>query len=194
MPFVAGLDVGGMIAFAAARDHGDRIRGAAVMNTVVPGLDPWDKLLVDPRIFHFAFHAVPGLPETLVEGRERAYFDFFLDMMSGRKGAVPDDLRETFVAAYRPVAALSAGFGWYRAMADDARHNARHKAIDTPILFLRGDADHRPIEPYLAGARKVGAQQVSAKVIPDSGEFLPLEQPAALCAALLAFEKIARRG
>src|SRR4051812_26234434 len=31
---VAGIDVGGMIAFAAARDHGRRIRGAVVANTV----------------------------------------------------------------------------------------------------------------------------------------------------------------
>jgi pimeloyl-ACP methyl ester carboxylesterase len=35
---VAGLDVGGMIAFAAARDHGPRVVAAIVMNTVIPVL------------------------------------------------------------------------------------------------------------------------------------------------------------
>src|SRR5262249_13768140 len=51
---IVGYDVGGMVAFAAARDHGDRISGAVVMNTVIPGIGPWEKILSDPRIFHFA--------------------------------------------------------------------------------------------------------------------------------------------
>src|ERR1044071_904918 len=51
---VAGYDVGGMVAFACARDHGERIAGAVVMNTVIPGLDPWQQILADPRIWHFA--------------------------------------------------------------------------------------------------------------------------------------------
>src|SRR5689334_20327659 len=33
-PVIAGVDIGGMIAFAAARDHGSRIKAAIVMNTV----------------------------------------------------------------------------------------------------------------------------------------------------------------
>jgi pimeloyl-ACP methyl ester carboxylesterase len=74
---VAGYDVGGMIAFACARDHGGRIDGAVVMNTVLPGIEPWSKIIADPRIWHFAFHAIPELPELLVAGHERAYFDYF---------------------------------------------------------------------------------------------------------------------
>ena len=56
---VVGYDVGGMIAFACARDHAKRIAGAVVMNTVIPRLDPWAKILTDPRIWHFAFHLIP---------------------------------------------------------------------------------------------------------------------------------------
>jgi pimeloyl-ACP methyl ester carboxylesterase len=40
-PILAGIDVGGMIAFAATRDHGPRICGAIIGNTVIPGIDPW---------------------------------------------------------------------------------------------------------------------------------------------------------
>jgi pimeloyl-ACP methyl ester carboxylesterase len=80
---IAGLDVGGMIAFAAARDHSTRISGAIVMNTVIPGIEPWSEILADPRIWHFAFHAIPDLPEILVRGHERVYFDFFTDFLSG---------------------------------------------------------------------------------------------------------------
>jgi pimeloyl-ACP methyl ester carboxylesterase len=94
---VAGLDVGGMIAFAAARDHGARLSGAIVMNTVIPGLEPWSEIISDPRIWHFAFHALPDLPETLVRGHERLYFDFFTDFLSGDPKRISDELRTQFV-------------------------------------------------------------------------------------------------
>ena len=70
---IAGFDIGGMIAYSAARDHATRIVDAIVINTVIPGIDPWTKILSDPHIWHFAFHAIPDLPELLVTGHQRAY-------------------------------------------------------------------------------------------------------------------------
>jgi pimeloyl-ACP methyl ester carboxylesterase len=176
-----------MIAFAAARDHASRISGAVIMNTVIPGLDPWDELLADPRVWHFAFHLIPELPETLVAGRERPYFDFFYNFLSGRKDALPEPVREELTEAYRGPEALKAGFDWYRAMPKDAEHNKRHKNVDVPILYVRGDADKRPIDPYLAGFRKTGANNLHPKVIDGAGEFLAHEAPDALIETLRDF-------
>ncbi|NKI97345.1 alpha/beta hydrolase [Rhizobacter sp. SG703] len=184
---VAGIDVGGMIAFAAARDHGRRIRGAVVTNTVVPGLDPWEKLLADPRIWHFAFHAIPELPETMVQGRQRPYFDYFSDLLAGHASAVTDAYRERFAAAYARPEALKAGFDWYRALAADAKHNARPKAIETPLLYLRGDADGRSPDDYLPGLRRAGVRELTAAVLADCGELAPLEAPRAFIDALMRF-------
>ena len=184
---IAGVDVGGMIAFAAARDHGDRIAGAVIMNTVIPGLDPWEKILANPQIWHFAFHQIPTLPETLVHGHERQYFDFFLDFLAGDKSLIDENLREAFVAAYSRAEALKAGFDWYRTMPKDAEHNSAAKAIETPILYLRGDADGREIDPYVQGLRKAGAKRIEGKVIAGSGEILSVEAPDALVDALLEF-------
>ena len=107
---VAGFDVGGMIAFAAARYHGGRIVGAVPMNTVIPGLHPWTKVVANPDIWHFAFHAVSALPELLVTGHQRAYFDFFFDLLAGRPDALTNEMRETFTEAYSRPEALKAGF------------------------------------------------------------------------------------
>jgi pimeloyl-ACP methyl ester carboxylesterase len=121
---VAGLDVGGMIAFAAARDHGARLSGAIVMNTVIPGIEPWSKIIGDPRIWHFAFHALPDLPEILVRGHERVYFDVFTDFLSDDPKRISDELRSQFVRAYARPEAVKAGFDWYLTMPKDAAHNA----------------------------------------------------------------------
>jgi len=193
-PIIAGLDVGGMIAYAAARDHGQRIAGAVVMNTVIPGIDPWDKVLADPRIWHFAFHALPDLPELLVTGHQRAYFDFFTDFLAGKKEAVTEQHRASFARAYERPEALKAGFDWYRAMQADAKHNSRPKTIETPVLFLRGDADGRSPDDYLPALKAAGAKDIKGEVLRGSGEFAPLEAPEAFVQALASFAKACQAG
>jgi pimeloyl-ACP methyl ester carboxylesterase len=184
---ISGIDCGGMVAYSSARDHADRIVGATVGNTVIPGVDPWSKVIAEPRIWHFAFHNVPNLPELLVTGHERQYFDFFLDFLSKEKGALNDELRAEFTRAYERPDALAAGFGWYRAMEQDAARNAQHKRIDVPLLYLRGDADPRDINGYLQGFRAVGVTRVAGKVIANSGEHLPIEAPEEFCRVLEEF-------
>jgi pimeloyl-ACP methyl ester carboxylesterase len=184
---IAGLDVGGMIAFAAARNHSSRIAGAVVMNTVLPGIEPWSKVLADPRIWHFAFHDIPQLPETLVDGHQRQYFDFFVNVLAGNPQAITDAMRDAFAEAYRRPEALKAGFDWYRSMAADAKTNKRHKRITTPLLYLRGDADHRKIDDYVEGLREAGAENLSGGILPDSGEFAPLEAHEEFVTALKEF-------
>jgi pimeloyl-ACP methyl ester carboxylesterase len=174
-PLIAGFDVGGMIAYAAARDHGQRISGAVIMNTVIPGIEPWSQVLADPRIWHFAFHSIRDLPEKLVAGHEREYFDFFLEMLVARKDRVGERHRCTFASAYQRPEALKAGFDWYRAMNDDAARNAVPRDIHVPILYLRGDADGRSPDDYLPGLRDKGARAISAGTLAGSGEIAPLE-------------------
>ncbi|HEV7689215.1 MAG TPA: alpha/beta hydrolase [Hyphomonadaceae bacterium] len=183
---MAGFDCGGMISFSAARDHGQRIRGALVMNTVIPGLDPWEKVLADPRIFHFALHNVPQLPELLVTGHEREYFDFFHNILSGNPAKITDGMRDEFARAYSRPEALKAGFDWYRAFAADAKHNARHKKITTPIRYMRGDADiaGNKLEQYEAGFRKVGVENLKTGILRNSGEYVSVEAPQELIKAI----------
>jgi pimeloyl-ACP methyl ester carboxylesterase len=183
---IAGLDVGGMIAFAAARDHAGRIAGAVVMNTVIPGVEPWSRVIADPRLWHFAFHAIAGLPETMVGGRERPYFDFFIDFLAGDKDKVTTAMREAFVAAYARPEALKAGFDWYRSFELDARRNAVAKPIEVPMLYVRGDADSRNIDDYLHGLWNSGVVDLQHEII-AGGEFTPLEAPEAFVAMLRRF-------
>jgi len=186
---VVGYDVGGMIAHAAARDHAHRIAGAVIINTVLPGIAPWDEVLSDRRVWHFAFHDIPSLPELLVAGHQRAYFDFFTTMLVANKDAVTERHRAIFAQAYERPEALSAGFAWYRAMAADAERNGRPKDIDLPVLYLRGDADGRSPESYVSGLKKAGATRVAAGVLRGSGELAPLEVPNAFIEAVRTFAR-----
>jgi pimeloyl-ACP methyl ester carboxylesterase len=188
---LVGHDVGGMVAFACFRAFGERLAGGAILNTVVPGIDPWDKVLADPRIWHFAFHAIPDLPEALVGGQERRYFDYFFDVLAGPPRRIGDAARETYTAAYKRAEALKAGFDWYRGMADDAKANARGGPLPMPLLCVRGDHDPNDIEAYLAGFHTAGVTDAVSKIIPG-GHFSADEAPEALAEALREFGKTCR--
>jgi pimeloyl-ACP methyl ester carboxylesterase len=177
LPVIAGVDVGGMIAFAAARDHGSQIKAAIVMNTVIPGIEPWSKVVSDPRIWHFGFHSVPKLPELLVQGHQREYFDFFTDVLARDPKRISSTLRDQFARGYNRPESLQAGFDWYRALESDAKHNAVRQAITTPLLYLRGDADPRPIDDYVAGFEAAGVTNLQSGVVANSGELVMLEAP-----------------
>jgi pimeloyl-ACP methyl ester carboxylesterase len=79
---LVGHDAGGQIAYAFLHAYSDTITRAVIMNTAVPGVDPWSEVVHNPHIWHFAFHAVPELPEQLVTGQEAPYFAFFYKVLA----------------------------------------------------------------------------------------------------------------
>jgi hypothetical protein len=109
------------------------LRSVAILDVVIPGIDPWKKVLSNPQIWHFAMHAIPDLPERLVQGNQRAYFDYFFDVLSARKESIDDETRESSVKAYASNEALTAGFDWYRAFGRDAERNAARDREQTSI-------------------------------------------------------------
>ena len=186
---LVGHDVGGMVAYAFLQRFPDAVARAVIMNTAIPGIDPWDDVVGNPHIWHFAFHAVPDLPEILVGGHEVDYFAYFQHALSARpEGATARARRHA--EAYSRASALQAGFDWYRAFAQDARDNraACGRRIDKPVLYLRGGEEQGiALERYVDGLRAGGLANVRGEVVPGSGHFAPEEQPRALADALLAF-------
>ena len=181
---VVGHDVGGQIAFAHLSRTSGRIDAAVIMDVVVPGLPPWDEVLRNPNIWHFAFHAVPRLPEQLVAGKEESYFDFFYNEIARHPERITPDRRRTYAKAYSRPASLKAGFNWYRAFPHDAACNAelmkRGAAITEPVLYIRGRDEAGTIDRYLEGFKGAGLANIRGAVIPDCGHFAPEEQPAAV--------------
>lgn len=187
-PRLVGHDVGGMIAYAALR-IAPIFEKVAVCNTVIPGVAPWQKVYGNPQVFHFHFHAVPELPERLVAGRERIYFDWFLDLLSDDPTRISNEYRDAFAAAYRSSEARKTGFDWYRTLPEDAEHNAaaNTELIETPMLYIRGDADPVDAQEYLSGFRAAGLANVDAAIVSHSGHSASLESPDALWTTIRDF-------
>ncbi|MFE4518211.1 alpha/beta fold hydrolase [Kitasatospora sp. NPDC056783] len=189
---LVGHDAGGMAAYAYLRQFADveGVDRVVVMNTVVPGVAPWDEVLRNPHIWHFGLHTVPALPETLVRGRQAAYFDYFYDVLSPDPRRITAESRAAHATAYDSPEALTAGFDLYRAFGQDARDNAASAAagpVGTPLLYVRGDGEGGDIRAYARGLREAGVEDLTTAVVADAGHFAQEERPADVWALIRDF-------
>lgn len=191
-PTLVGHDAGGMVAYAALRLFGERLSSAVILSTVIPGLDPWEDVRRNPYIWHWGFHAVPELPELLVQDKQADYFGFFYRTIAARPEAISETSRARYAQAYSTRSALQSSFDWFRAFPKDSEENRRPRApTSTPLLYLRGEREPAgiPVERYVAGFRDAGVQRVSSAIIPESGHFTPEERPDEVWERIAAFVK-----
>ncbi|HEU5139110.1 MAG TPA: alpha/beta hydrolase [Bacillales bacterium] len=188
---LVGCDVGGQVTYAFLKSFPERISRAVIMNVVIPGIEPWDAVKRNPYIWHFAFHAIPQLPEKLVTGHELLYFSYFYDVLAGKGKRLSDAYRKSYSEAYTRPEALKAGFDIYRSFDQDQKDNAatKDKMVSMPILYLRGEDEHIDIQPYMKGFRESGLSNVEAKIIENCGHFSAEEAPDKVASALRGFIK-----
>lgn len=178
---LVGHDAGGMVAFAYLTTYINELSRLVIMDTVIPGIDPWDNVVKNPYIWHFRFNSIPELPEKLVQGRQDDFFAYYFDTISAHPEAIGKEARQQYSEAYAEPVALSTGFNWYRTFEQDAKLNAEFassdRQIETPVLYLRGEREGGDIKQYIEGFQKVGLTKVEPGIIPDSGHYAPEENP-----------------
>ncbi|MFF4308288.1 alpha/beta fold hydrolase [Streptomyces sp. NPDC001601] len=189
--WLAAHDIGAWVAFSLALNHESRLRGVALLDAGIPGITLPESIPTDParawKTWHFAFHLVPDLPETLLAGRERDYVGWFLKTKALSPDVFDDTDLDHYAAALAADGGLRASLAYYRDAAESARRN--HQALNrqrltVPILGI--SSSHGSI-PDMAASMRPWADNVTGVVVPDAGHYIPDEQPEAVAAALLGF-------
>ncbi|MEH2333867.1 alpha/beta fold hydrolase [Nostoc sp.] len=189
--FLAAHDVGAWVAFPYAALYGKEVRRLALLDAGIPGVTLPDALPTAPdrawRTWHFAFHAIPDLPEVLIAGREREYLNWFLRRKVADPSIFSDADMEEYLRALVAPGGLRAGLAYYRAAALSAKQNqvliAKGK-LKMPILAL--SADQGSI-PDMSSLLKNFADDVHGGMVAHCGHFLPEEQPVAVAQELATF-------
>jgi pimeloyl-ACP methyl ester carboxylesterase len=183
---VVGHDIGGWVAYALARLRPEIVRTAVVMETLLPGITPADAPPVEVPLWHGEFHMVPDLPETLVHGREEAYFRYFFDIGTVDDVVTDDDVKH-YATAYGDIARLHAAFEMYRAIPESAVFNNAHRTpVDVPLLLVGGEQVFGPGMAPLARLLRAeyGWADVEATVVEGARHYLPDERPAEIAALI----------
>jgi pimeloyl-ACP methyl ester carboxylesterase len=185
-PYLVGHDTGAIVAYAFARRFPDATRGVMLLDVPLPGIEPWDKVVADPLLWHINFHQTPDLPEQLIAGRQASYFRHFFNLGTVNHAAIGEADAAHYVNAYSTPEQLRAGLELYRALPADAKFNAAHRdRIDLPLVLAGGDHGFGPLLPGLAKTlRKYGWRHVTAELIANSGHYVADEQPEAVAALI----------
>jgi len=86
----AGHDNGGMVAYTFARLYPKAARGVMILDSPIPGIEPWEEVKADPILWHFGFHQTPNLPEKLIPCQQFFYFREFFNRLALNSKAITD--------------------------------------------------------------------------------------------------------
>ncbi|MFC6841610.1 alpha/beta fold hydrolase [Xanthomonas theicola] len=188
---VVAHDVGAWVAYAYAGMFPDRVERLALLDAGIPGATLPEALSTAPqtawKTWHFAFHALPDLPEMLVSGRERGYLQWFLQRKAADPGVFDAAAIDEYLRTFAGPGGLRAGFGYYRAAARSAAQNrerARSGKLAMPLLAI--SAEHGSIRD-MATPLRAHFERVQAASIADCGHYVPEEQPQVLAGLLRDF-------
>jgi pimeloyl-ACP methyl ester carboxylesterase len=184
---VVGHDIGGMVAYAYARQF--PLRSLTVLDMSLPGVGDWDQIVTDPIIWHFPFHQKRDLPEALIcGGREHAYISHFIYSQAHIRGAISMDDMDEYVRAYSHPGAFRAAMEMYRQFPQDAADNRAAGPLPPDLRVMALGAETR-WGPRVAKRLGAASDNVRGGSVPNSGHFISEEQPAYLVEALLEFCK-----
>jgi pimeloyl-ACP methyl ester carboxylesterase len=134
---VVGHDWGGMVAWALAAWHPDRVRTLSVLSVPHPAAMAKAMVTSDQALrsyYMFAFQ-LPLLPERLLLAGGGTPLRRML-----RGGGLSREAAAHYVARMREPGALSAALGWYRAMPFSAREPVGTVRVPTLHVWSTGDA------------------------------------------------------
>lgn len=186
---LVGHDIGGMVAFAFARLHPDRISHLVLTELALPGLGLEQAMNVAAGgRWHFGFFMTSEVPELLLDGKEEDFFNWWFRALGSDPAAWHPDHVAAVVESYRGTESLRAGFAHYRTLLDDGIANRAWvddgHLLTMPVLTIAGEygGGHQ-----LGPALKPICRHLNSVVLQGSGHFLSEERPRELVTHLRTF-------
>jgi pimeloyl-ACP methyl ester carboxylesterase len=177
--FLVGHDWGTQVAYSYAAAHPTEVKMLAVMELTIPGFAPPGR----PPLWWGIFHRTPDVPEVLVQGKEMTYLSWFLHNLPFNPAAITQADINEYVSHYSAPGGMRAGFEYYRAFPQDAVQNMNYSKtkLTMPVLALGGGYiptfGGNITMPTVIYGMKILAQNVQGIIVPNSGHFIPEEQP-----------------
>jgi pimeloyl-ACP methyl ester carboxylesterase len=181
--FLVGHDFGVQVAYSYAAAHSAEVRRLVILDVPIPGIGPGGNIT---GLWWAQFHMVRDIPEMLVDGHEKEYLTWFYRYTCNPTAITKDDIDE-YVSHYSAPGGMRAGFEYYRALFDDIKQNKEYSStvkLPMPVLVLGGECS---FGTAALDSMRLLATDVRGGVVPDSGHWIPEEQPEFVVKQLTSF-------
>src|SRR5713101_5582066 len=182
---VVGHDIGLMVAYAYAAQFPAETEKLVVMDAFLPGVAGWEGVYNNPGLWHFRFNG--PTPEALVQGRERAYFDYYWDDFAADKTrSLPEADRVVYAAAYARPGRMRAGWAYFVSFQQAAKDFAElsQTRLTMPVLVIGGE---KALGEVLGQQVKIVASDATMAVLKDTGHGVLEEKRKETTDALIKF-------
>ena len=117
----------------------------------------------------------PGVPERLVVGSERAFLTWFYDRHTGSQTIEPTSVDE-YLRTFSGREGVLGAMGVYRAAFTSIKQTTllMKNKVRVPVVALGGE---KGLGAKVGDMLRLVAENVTPRVLPDSGHFLPEERP-----------------
>lgn len=194
---ITGHDIGSMVAFSFASNYPEATNRLAMLDVPHP-FDAFKEIPLMPPTgaydyadpnhprhrWWFAFHAVPELPEKLIEGKVGVYINWMMDYLAYDKKSISEFDRQVNTAAYSAPNAIRAGVNWFRTFPQDINDLANYKNLEIPVLGI-GSFTYDLLNLFLP------AHALNLRIVKleKTGHWIPEEAPEETNKLLIEFFK-----
>jgi pimeloyl-ACP methyl ester carboxylesterase len=187
--FLVGHDIGTQVAYSYAAAHPTEVRKLVVMELTIPSFAPAGRM----PLWWAVFHQTPDVPEALVQGNEMTYLSWFFHNLPFNPDAITQTDINEYVSHYSAPGGMRVGFEYYRAFPQDAIQNQNYSKtkLTMPVLALGGGYiptfGGNITMPTIIYGMKLLAENVQGITVPNSGHYIPEEQPGFVIDQLFKF-------
>ena len=184
---IVGHDIGGQTAVSFAYAYPQKTKTLTVIDVPTPGTELFEEISMDPRAWHWRFHANVDLAMLLVSGRQREYFEYFFARFAAGIPGVTEQEINYYAHVYSDPDTLRAGFEFYAAFDED---HARNKELfKTPLELpaLAVNSSETVPFPHVTQALSTFARDTEGFTPRPSGHWIPDQHPEQLAEVLKDF-------
>jgi pimeloyl-ACP methyl ester carboxylesterase len=184
---VVAHDFGAWCAYSWALLFPQDFKSLTLIEAGIPGVTLVNDIQLSDykRKWNFIFMMVPELPAELTKGKEDIYVGWWYKNKVYKPGVIPANDVAAYVQAFAREGRMDAAFDYCRNIVNDMEFNKKKFTERLAIRLLAVGGQYSI--PTMGEALQPYFKSVKSIVIPDSGHFVPEEQPEALAKALLAF-------
>jgi len=196
---VHGEDRGAEFAYVLAATEPNRVRTLSFAEMLLSGqgLEEWSNFtpekvssqfrMAGVWLWHIPFFWIPHLPEMLISGREREFWEFWIKAETWNPNAIADEAITEWIARLSAPGGLRGCLETYRAGLKNARINDELIKTKLKVPVMTIGAPEFFGELVRDQMTRVAERVVKSDVFQECGHSLALEAPDRLSAALLDF-------
>ncbi|HTV48571.1 MAG TPA: alpha/beta hydrolase [Phycisphaerae bacterium] len=184
---VVAHDFGAWVAYSWVLLFPDDFKSLTLIDAGIPGVTLLNEIQLSDykRKWNFIFQMLPDLPVELTKGKEDIYVGWWFKNKVHTPGAIPPSDVAAYVQAYAREGRMDAAFDYCRQILVDMEFNKTQFKSKLSIRLLAVGGQYAI--PTMGDSLRPYFQDITPVVIPNSGHFVPEEQPAALYKALAEF-------